>query len=134
MKTGYIVLLVLIIFFAYLAYNSMHFQSKPVNLASNQDSNTVSTNSVTTTTIPIIVPCMDVYGRTYNTINSNSIVKECEWSGGNVSLWVGSGPFEYERFTAIGSDNLTYINQTANYSCITLYGAYKLPKQKIRNF
>ncbi len=129
MKTGYIVLVILIIFFAYLAYNSLHVQQKPVNLANKSNGNTITTNSVTTTTIPNAVPCENVYGRTYNTINVSSIIKECSWGGGNVSLWVGSGPFENERFIAIGSDNLTYINQTANYSCITLYGAYKLPKQ-----
>ena len=127
MKKGYILLLVIVLIFGFLAYRSYQNTSTTAKNLAAPTTNTVTTT--TTTTILPVVPCENAYGRTYNNINDTTISKECSWSGGNISLWVGSGPYNFEAFKAVGSDNLTYINQTANYSCIALYGIYKLPAQ-----
>lgn len=122
----YLVMVVIVIIVWYL--------STGFRLPGQQTSSTTvtvtgpSTTSVSTTSIVYVYPCANFQELTSA---SNTIVTdECNWTGGYLGLWVGSGKTAFENVVMKGlSDNKTYVNQTANYSCTTFYENFSASNQ-----
>ncbi len=122
----YVVMVVIVIIVWYL--------STGFRLPGGQSSTTTttisgpSTSSVSTTTIMYIYPCSNFDELTQ--ANNTTVTDECNASSGYLGLWVASGNFQYEKVLIKGlSDNRTYINQTANYSCTTFYANFSVSNQ-----
>ena len=122
----YIVMLVIVIIVWYL---STGFRLPGGGSSSTTTiSNVSNSTSVSTTSITYLYPCskFDEFTQQSNT----SITNECNATAGDLGLWVASGSFQYENILVKGlSDNRTYINQTANYSCTTFYANFSVSNQ-----
>jgi hypothetical protein len=89
----------------------------------------VTTNKTTTasTTIYYLSNCADlgIFNSTSNTINTNY----CLWHGGTIGIWVASGSAKSISYSIKGINNITYLNGTSSYSCVTFLQNMTLPAQ-----
>ncbi len=90
-------------------------------------SNTGKNSTTSTSTIIYSSNCLDftVLGST-----NSSTSGQCAWSGGPLGLWVASGLSQWQTIVIKGiKDNVTYINETTNYQCLTFYKNFTAPAQ-----
>ncbi len=56
-------------------------------------------------------------------------VSDCNWRGGPLGIWVGGGNTGAEQITMVGADNITYLNQSSTYQCVTFWKNITIPAQ-----
>jgi len=89
--------------------------------------NTSSTTSLSTS-IYYLSNCanLGIFNSTSNTVVTNY----CLWRGGTLGIWVASGSSKSISYSIKGyDDNVTYLNGTSTYSCVTFLQNITLPNQ-----
>ena len=86
-----------------------------------------TSNSVATTTLGTLYPCSDfqIYESGFNKTDT----ERCLWTGGALGVWVAAGNSSSEHLKITGSNNVTYVNQTSPYDCVTFYKNLTAPQQ-----
>ncbi|MCL5112437.1 MAG: hypothetical protein M1500_01835 [Candidatus Marsarchaeota archaeon] len=117
-------IVVIILILAYLV-TGFHFPN--INLFPGTTTTVQPNATIPTTTIGYIVPCSNLYMQESLPNSTNAIY--CSSNGNTIGLWVAAGQYASENVKIVGKDNITYVNQTAKYSCLTFYDNYTLPIQ-----
>ncbi|MGC8572112.1 MAG: hypothetical protein ACP5RI_03240 [Candidatus Micrarchaeia archaeon] len=135
--TGIIVYIVLIVLVLIAWYISTHFAlpqfKSPVTTPSSNapTNNTINKTppSNTTTNVLSIYSCNNlmIFFANKQSNSGATELQPCNWSGGNLGLWVASSNFSYERVILKNKTGKVYINETTTYTCPTLYNNYTLP-------
>lgn len=135
--TGVIVYIVLLLFVIIAWFLATHFAlptfKSPVTTPPSNTQNTSNTVKTppknTITVIPYIYSCNNLMLDFPDILNNSgaSVNEQCNWTGGNLGLWVASSNFSFEHINLIGANGKTYINQTTTYTCPTFYSNFTLP-------
>lgn len=99
-----------------------------VTTTTASSSTTTPTTTSTATTTIYETSCGN-FTEYLSTVNS-TISGRCGWVGGKLGVWVSSGRFGTSTITVRGlSDNITYVNDTVNYQCVTFLVNFTAPAQ-----
>ncbi len=121
---AWITIIVIILILAYLV-TGFHFPT--INLFPGTTSTVPPNATSQTTTIGYIVPCSNLYLQASSQNATEAIY--CSSNGSTIGMWVAAGKYSTENVRIVGKDNVTYVNQTSGYSCLTFYDNYTLPRQ-----
>jgi hypothetical protein len=91
---------------------------------------TITTNSSTisnTTTLSTLYLCSDF--EIYETSFYKFDTDRCLWTVNSLGLWIAAGNSSSEHLTIVGANNVTYMNKTTSYSCVTFFKNLTLPHQ-----
>ncbi|MEM0154912.1 MAG: hypothetical protein QW814_03720 [Methanothrix sp.] len=94
----------------------------------------VSTQAANTTAIAATPNSMDFASCANTSIYEPNIRSKtsvtCNWTGGNVTLYMGSGLSGYVHMQMIGSNNVTYLSESTTSWCPEFIKSVYLPPQK----
>jgi len=135
---GIVAYVIIIIIIITLWYFSIGFKL-PVKVTSTSTipstkPNTTTVNNTTisttskSTTIYYLSNCADL--GIFNSTSNSIITDYCLWNGGMLGVWVASGDTKGISYSIKGyNNNVTYINGSSTYSCITFLQNVSLPAQ-----
>ncbi len=131
MQRGIITFIILFVILAALAYVATRPPSGSTTTTTVPGSSTTVTGASTSQTTlnysQYLYNCtaLDLYA--HNT--SAVVIGRCKWGGGLLGLWVAAGDAGREFATIRGADNVTYVNQSFTYPCVSFYENVSLPAQ-----
>ncbi|MEM0149682.1 MAG: hypothetical protein QXW10_02180 [Candidatus Micrarchaeaceae archaeon] len=124
-----VIIIMIILIYLYTGFRLPHFvpTTSTTTIPANQSSHTTATT--TTSNYTYIYPCnnFQIFGMNPNSNESGL----CSWKGGMLGVWLAGGNYGAHA-TIIGANNVTYLNATAPYSCISFFDNFSAPAQYYR--
>lgn len=121
-----IIMLVLAIVFGHL-FNLIN-TGKIITTAPTTTIPTSKTVNSSKNTTSYAGSCSSIYIYEEYTVNSTRSYR-CSWTGGNLGIWVASGTADRVNIHIVGANNVTYLNQSSSYSCLTFLRDINLSAQ-----